>query len=278
MNDDSTYELKMSARAFSALRYEVRAAQARLSRDTRLGLETPRRVVALSEIGLPQVGRRYRLVRSVRSRVDKSFSDIWSDVPPRELGHGLDQSIEESVAETPMGVEVELTDGTKSEVAAPERPETSTVGHIQPARVRPVAGNATLAPVATPEAEHSGHVTLYLPSDLSRWLTDHPDLSQMSYPGFVLNAIGWAARGDRLSEIFSPESSAIPVNDIFGRASIKPKSVRDSNGAETRPIKFRKDHMKVNIGLARTWTADNRNAFFVGILTAYRDHEIGISA
>jgi hypothetical protein len=33
--------------------------------------------------------------------------------------------------------------------------------------------------------------------------------------------------------------------------------------------------MQVIISLARTWTADNRNAFFVGVLSAYRDDQLG---
>jgi hypothetical protein len=63
---DRTYELKLSDRALSVLRREVRAARLRLRRDTRIGLETPRRVVQLSEIDLPPVVRRYRLECSAR--------------------------------------------------------------------------------------------------------------------------------------------------------------------------------------------------------------------
>lgn len=120
------------------------------------------------------------------------------------------------------------------------------------------------------EEEHSGHVTLYLPKDLNQWLGEHHDRTDISYPGIVLNAISWAAGENRFSEIFAPKDSPIPANDIFGRAPVIPKLARGSVEPETRPLRFRRDHMKVIISLARTWTADNRNAFFVGVLTAYR--------
>ncbi|MGO4806526.1 hypothetical protein AB4089_15515 [Arthrobacter sp. 2MCAF15] len=123
------------------------------------------------------------------------------------------------------------------------------------------------------EEEHSGHVTLYLPKDLNQWLGDHHDSTDISYPGIVLNAISWAAGENRFGEIFAPKDSQIPANDIFGRAPAIPKLARGSVEPETRPLRFRRDHMKVIISLARTWTADNRNAFFVGVLSAYRDQQ-----
>ena len=137
--------------------------------------------------------------------------------------------------------------------------------------------SAVVAPVSAPaeikpaEEEHSGHVTLYLPKDLNQWLGEHHDSTRISYPGIVLNAISWAAADNRFGQIFAPDDSPIPANDIFGRAPAIPKPVRGSTEPETRPLRFRKDHMRVIISLARTWTADNRNAFFVGVLTAYRD-------
>ncbi|UKA56733.1 hypothetical protein LFT45_22720 (plasmid) [Arthrobacter sp. FW305-BF8] len=121
--------------------------------------------------------------------------------------------------------------------------------------------------------EHSGHVTLYLPKDLNRWLGEHHDSTDISYPGIVLNAISWAAGENRFGDIFAPKDSLIPANDIFGRAPAIPKHARGSLEPETRPLRFRRDHMRVIISLARTWTADNRNAFFVGVLTAYRNHQ-----
>jgi hypothetical protein len=127
---------------------------------------------------------------------------------------------------------------------------------------------ATDAPKIEPaEEEHSGHVTLYLPRNLNQWLGEHHDSTAISYPGIVLNAISWAAAENRFGQIFAPDDSPIPANDIFGRAPATPK--RGLAEPETRPLRFRKDHMRVIISLARTWTADNRNAFFVGVLTAY---------
>jgi hypothetical protein len=123
------------------------------------------------------------------------------------------------------------------------------------------------------EEEHSGHVTLYLPKDLNQWLGEHHDSTGVSYPGIILNAISWAAGENRFGQIFAPVDSPIPANDIFGRAPAIPKLARGSVEPETRPLRFRKDHMKVIISLARTWTADNRNAFFVGVLTAYRNQQ-----
>ncbi|MET3172959.1 UNVERIFIED_ORG: hypothetical protein ABIB52_000787 [Arthrobacter sp. UYCu721] len=144
-------------------------------------------------------------------------------------------------------------------VTSPEEPED------QPAPA--VAAPATIQPA---EEEHSGHVTLYLPKDLNQWLGEHHDSTGISYPGIVLNAISWAAGDNRFGQIFAPVDSPIPANDIFGRAPAIPKLARGSIDPATRPIRFRKDHMQVIISLARTWTADNRNAFFVGVLTAYR--------
>lgn len=129
---------------------------------------------------------------------------------------------------------------------------------------------AAAAKIEPVEEEHSGHVTLYLPKDLNQWMAEHHDSTDISYPGIVLNAISWAAAENRFAEIFAPADSPIPANDIFGRAPAIAKPARGSVEPETRPVRFRKDHMKVIISLARTWTADNRNAFFVGVLNAYR--------
>lgn len=138
----------------------------------------------------------------------------------------------------------------------------------------PAVAVAKVAPTIDPaEEEHSGHVTLYLPKDLNQWLGEHHDNTEISYPGIVLNAISWAAAENRFGQIFAPADSPIPANDIFGRAPAIPKPARGLVEPETRPLRFRRDHMKVIISLARTWTADNRNAFFVGVLTAYRDHQ-----
>jgi len=129
------------------------------------------------------------------------------------------------------------------------------------------------AKIEPAEEEHSGHVTLYLPKDLNQWLGEHHDSTGISYPGIVLNAISWVAAENRFGRVFAPDDSQIPANDIFGRAPAIPKLARGSVEPETRPLRFRKDHMRVIISLARTWTADNRNAFFVGVLTAYRGHQ-----
>ena len=137
----------------------------------------------------------------------------------------------------------------------------------------PAVGVKTPAKIEPAEEEHSGHVTLYLPKDLNQWLGEHHDSTGISYPGIVLNAISWVAAENRFGQVFAPDDSQIPANDIFGRAPTIPKLARGSVEPETRPLRFRKDHMRVIISLARTWTADNRNAFFVGVLTAYRNHQ-----
>lgn len=269
---DRTYELKLSDQALSVLRREVRAARLRLRRNMRIGLETPRRVVQLSEIDLPPVVKRYRLVCSAPPGAGGKAIDIRSHRRQASSSVGLDQGMEASATETPAGVELGAV-GTNSNAAADGWPRASS-DQVQPAPGRPAAQLTTPTSVETSDVEHSGNVTLYLPKDLSRWLTDHHDASRISYPEFVLNTISWATTRDRLSEIFPPESSAIPVNDIFGRP-VRFKPVRNLNGTDTRTVRFRQEHMKVIIGLARTWTADNRNAFFVGVLEAYRDREIG---
>lgn len=156
-------------------------------------------------------------------------------------------------------VAVESTEAPAASVAAPE-PSTETLSAAEAVKIEPA------------DEEHSGHVTLYLPRDLNRWLAQHHDQTGISYPGIVLNAISWAAGENLLARIFAPVDSPIPANDIFGRAPVIAKPARGSAEPETRPVRFRRDHMQVIISLARTWTADNRNAFFTGVLSAYRDH------
>jgi hypothetical protein len=140
---------------------------------------------------------------------------------------------------------------------------------------KPVAEPAaeTTVKVVPAEEEHSGHVTLYLPKELNQWLGRHRDSTGVSYPGIVLKAITWAHAENRMSEIFAPEESQTPANDLFARATAIIQPARAHAEPETRPLRFRKDHMQVIISLARTWTADNRNAFFVGVLSAYRDDQ-----
>lgn len=166
-----------------------------------------------------------------------------------------------------------VTGGVVAAVEAPADVEPDT----EVADEAPAAAGEERAPVPVriepAEEEHSGHVTLYLPGDLNKWLAEHHDRTGISYPGIVLNAISWAAGGNRLGGIFAPADSPIPADDIFGRAPVITKPARGSNDHETRPIRFRRDHMQVIISLARTWTADNRNAFFVGVLSAYRDDQ-----
>lgn len=141
-----------------------------------------------------------------------------------------------------------------------EPAETPSEAH-QPPRIKPA------------EEEHSGHVTLYLPRDLNQWLGEYHASSGTSYPEIILDAINWAASTNRLSQIFAPvEKSPIPTTgDIFGRPPVIARPARGSIDAETRPLRFRRDHMKVIISVARTWTAGNRNALFSGVLSAYRD-------
>jgi hypothetical protein len=198
----------------------------------------------------------------------------------------------EQVSETAPESEQQAAPGTQDARAA----EATTIGQpvsdaesaagAADAASEQLEGQATHKPAEKPKAtavspekielaeeEHSGHVTLYLPKDLNRWLGEHHDSTEISYPGIVLNAISWAAGENRFGEIFAPKDSPIPANDIFGRAPAIPKHARGSVEPETRPLRFRRDHMKVIISLARTWTADNRNAFFVGVLSAYRNHQ-----
>ena len=158
--------------------------------------------------------------------------------------------------------------GTPSDALA-GRLEAPAAEHL------PVQARGVRQEIQPADEEHSGHVTLYLPKDLNQWLGEHHDSTGISYPGIVLNAISWAAADNKFAEIFAPDDSPIPANDIFGRAPTKPKPARGAVEPETRPLRFRKDHMRVIISLARTWTADNRNAFFVGVLTAFRRQQNG---
>lgn len=190
---------------------------------------------------------------------------------PAPAGEGLSavsaaDAAEDAVSDA-VATAVEPT--AEAPAAAADAADTAAEADSAPAET------ATTGPVkvAPAEDEHSGHVTLYLPGDLNRWLAGHHDATGVSYPGIILNAISWAAGENRLGEIFAPVESPIPANDIFGRAPTIPKLARGTVEPETRPIRFRRDHMQVIISLARTWTADNRNAFFVGVLSAYRDEQ-----
>lgn len=158
-------------------------------------------------------------------------------------------------------------DGAELEQPAGEEPQQEAEAPAAAADAR-VAEPVKIEPA---DEDHSGHVTLYLPKDLDDWLAAHHDQTRVSYPGIVLNAISWAVGENRMAEIFAPADSPIPANDIFGRAPVISRPERTA-APKTRPIRFRKDHMRVIISLARTWTADNRNAFFTGVLSAYREH------
>lgn len=192
------------------------------------------------------------------------------------------QPVPDSLVSAPVAPQQQVSEAAPavagvSDTSRKPEPDTAEVApaaeygdQLASAVVTPVSASAKIKPT---EEEHSGHVTLYLPKDLNQWLGKHHDSTGISYPGIVLNAISWAAAENRFGQIFAPDDSPIPANDIFGRAPAIPKPVRGSIEPETRPLRFRKDHMRVIISLARTWTADNRNAFFVGVLTAYRSKD-----
>lgn len=207
---------------------------------------------------------------------------VLQHVPPASVEEAPDEQFPEITPESALGVEAPSERVAAAEPAPvvedpTEAPSSNTAPVAlpvlpvdRPATAVDVTAQAKIEPV---EEEHSGHVTLYLPKDLNQWLGEHHDSTGISYPGIVLNAISWVAAENRFGEVFAPDDSQIPANDIFGRAPAIPKLARGSVEPETRPLRFRKDHMRVIISLARTWTADNRNAFFVGVLNAYRGHQ-----
>lgn len=206
--------------------------------------------------------------------------DLGSILPPRRaLKPVPDPEPEpETVTVTvPVEEQRDQPGAPDSAVEAPEQPSAPVVPSVQPddRDENSVKKQQPIQPVAIEpvEEDHSGYVTLYLARELNKWLTEHHDSTGVSYPGIILNAISWAAADNRFAEIFAPDDSPIPANDIFGRAPAVSKLSRGQVDPEARPVRFRKDHMRVIIGLARTWTADNRNAFFVGILSAYRDRD-----
>lgn len=170
--------------------------------------------------------------------------------------------------DVPLMIEAEL-EGLVSPQEAPMEVPTDEAANLSPVTIAPVGGRVGVEPA---DEDHSGHVTLYLPKDLNGWLRSVHDESRLSYPDIVLNAISWAATEDQFGRIFAPQYITVPANDIFGRSPALAKRSEGSRGQSTRPVRFRKEHMKVIVGLARTWAADNRNAFFVGVLSAYREH------
>jgi hypothetical protein len=204
---------------------------------------------------------------------------VLQPVPPAAVEEAPDEQFPETTPEPALELDAPSVRVAASEpapeVADPaDAPPSTTAAVASPVQAvdRPAPAVAVTAPakIEPAEEEHSGHVTLYLPKDLNQWLGEHHDSTGISYPGIVLNAISWVAAENRFGQVFAPDDSQIPANDIFGRAPAIPKLARGSVEPETRPLRFRKDHMRVIISLARTWTADNRNAFFVGVLTAYR--------
>lgn len=214
----------------------------------------------------------------LKRRVLQSVPSAPAEVTPAEQGP---ETTPEPVLEAPKTFPAsepapEISDSPAGEPDKAEEPEpdTATVSPVESVDQSAQGVAATAASTIEPvEEEHSGHVTLYLPKDLNLWMGEYHDGTAISYPGIVLNAISWAAGESKFSQIFAPDDSPIPANDIFGRAPGILKPARGSVDQETRPLRFRRDHMKVIISLARTWTADNRNAFFVGVLTAYRNHQ-----
>ena len=82
-------------------------------------------------------------------------------------------------------------------------------------------------------------------------------------------------RGELLSRIFPPKDSTVPTDDIFGRAQALPRKTKNSGQRSTRPVRFQKQNMSVIMSLAGMWAANNRNVFFVEVLTAYRNHQFG---
>lgn len=208
---------------------------------------------------------------------------VLQPVPPTAVEEAPVEQFPEMTPESPPEPLVAPSARVAASQPAPEgadpakAPASNTAAAASPVqgvdRPAPAVDVTARAKIEPAEEEHSGHVTLYLPKDLNQWLGEHHDSTGISYPGIVLNAISWAAAENRFGQVFAPEDSQIPANDIFGRAPAIPKLLRGSVEPETRPLRFRKDHMRVIISLARTWTADNRNAFFVGVLTAYRGHQ-----
>lgn len=265
----------MSNQALSPSRRESRAVRLRLRRDWRRGRWTSPSVVLPSGFDLPPAIGPYPRAPHVRGRAGGKAFDLG--VEPRQPGPG--DGLRRAIKATPTGAsrhgEPVLAYETKSDAAAAAFSDDSANHPVRRVSVPAAAAPVTPSSNEAAEAEHSGHVTLYLPKDLYQWLAQHHDASQVSYPEILLNAISWAVEEKMLPEIFAPLDSRIPANDIFGRAQMITRPSRRAEESETRPLRFRRDHMQIIIRLARIWTAGNRNAFFVGVLAAYRDHKIG---
>lgn len=207
---------------------------------------------------------------------EETVADEPEPAQPSQLEPPAEQETaapeEEAEAETEAPAEAEAAPDGRSEAGPADAPAEDGPADGQEAAETP--SEADQPPRIEPaEEEHSGHVTLYLPRDLNQWLGEYHASSGTSYPEIILDAINWAASTNRLSQIFAPvEKSPIPTTgDIFGRPPVIARPARGSIDAETRPLRFRRDHMKVIISVARIWTAGNRNALFSGVLSAYRD-------
>lgn len=234
---------------------KVLAARSKLVLDAQRGLESP---PALKRMA----GRKVPLViesnyRSGQFRKDAVSSDTTDN--RKGLPHGPSPSEAATVPAVPTAPWTVGEDSYAQSLAVP---------------VSAAASNVASVSTMPTEEEHSGNVTLYLPKDLNQWLRDFHDSSLLSYPDIVLNAISWAASEEQFSGIFTRENCTVPVNDIFGRAPMLPKKPDSTGAHSTRRMRFRKEHMRRIMSLAHPWTGDHRNAFFIGVLTAYKDHRI----
>ena len=245
---------------------KILAARLKLALDAQFGRESSSAVKRMAGMEVPVIIESKHRAKQVREdAVAPKTNDIRVGLPQFIPSGRIDMG-----PEVPAGREpAEHTDETSLETAT----TVSLTGSVGVLTASAVSRDASVS-ILPAEEEHSGHVTLYLPKDLNQWLRDFHDCSRLSYPDIVLNAISWAASEKQFSGIFAPENRTVPANDIFGRAPTLPKKPESSGTHSTRPVRFRKEHMRRIISLARPWTGDNRNAFFSGVLAAYRDHQI----
>ncbi|MEA5457292.1 hypothetical protein SPF06_21455 [Sinomonas sp. JGH33] len=119
------------------------------------------------------------------------------------------------------------------------------------------------------EEQHTGNITLRIPTDLMRWLEAHHRESKVSYPNILLNAVSWAH--PRMAELFAQTESPVPEGDLFGRPATIPTLRRGEAEYDTKAMKLRPEHLAVIDGLAAKWTHKNRTQLLTVSLKAYRD-------
>ncbi|GAA3294905.1 hypothetical protein ACFFON_12950 [Arthrobacter citreus] len=245
---------------------KILAARLKLALDAQFGLESSPAVKRMAGMEVPVIIESKHRAKQVREdAVAPKANDIRVGLPQFFPSGRIDMGPEVAACRGPA----EHTDETSLETPTAVALTKSVDMLTAPAVCRD--SSVSIMPA---KEEHSGHVTFYQPKGLNQWLREFHDSSSRSYPNIVLDAISWAWSDDLPSRIFALEDCTVRADDLFGRAPALLRKAKSPGKRSTRPVCFHKNDMQVIMRLAREWTGDNRNMFFIGVLAAYQDHQI----